>query len=67
MFQTRYFSETVVVPGIEPWTSESVARNSWQLDHRGVESLCHATNFYAILIGLLGFIVTKQSTYMGFA
>jgi hypothetical protein len=27
-FQTHYFSENLVVPGIEPGTSESIARNS---------------------------------------
>jgi hypothetical protein len=27
-FQTHYFSENLVVPGIEPGTSGSVARNS---------------------------------------
>jgi hypothetical protein len=27
-FQTPYFSENLVGPGIEPWTSGSVARNS---------------------------------------
>jgi hypothetical protein len=27
-FQTHYFSENVVAPGIEPGTPESVARNS---------------------------------------
>jgi hypothetical protein len=31
-FQIQYFSENLVVPGIEPGTSGSVARNS---DHRG--------------------------------
>jgi hypothetical protein len=30
-FQTHYFSENLVAPGIEPGTSGSVARN---LDHR---------------------------------
>jgi hypothetical protein len=32
MFQNPCFSENLVVPGIEPGTSGSVARNS---DHRG--------------------------------
>jgi hypothetical protein len=34
-FQTHYFSENLEVPGIEPGTSGSVARNSRPLDHRG--------------------------------
>jgi len=33
-FQTHYYSENLVAPGIEPETSVSVARN-YDLDHRG--------------------------------
>jgi hypothetical protein len=35
-FQTHYFSENPVVPGIEPGASESVARNS---DHWTTEAV----------------------------
>jgi hypothetical protein len=35
LFQTDYFSENLVAPGIEPGTSGSVARYSRPLDHRG--------------------------------
>jgi hypothetical protein len=33
-FQTHYFSENLVAPGIELGTSESVARKSDHLDHK---------------------------------
>jgi hypothetical protein len=36
-FQNRYFSENLVVPVIEPGTSESVARNS---DHYTTDTVC---------------------------
>jgi hypothetical protein len=35
-FQTYYFSENLVAPGIEPGTSGSVARNS---DHKTTEAV----------------------------
>jgi hypothetical protein len=35
-FQTHYFSEYLIVPGIEPGTSVSVARNS---DHYTTEAV----------------------------
>jgi hypothetical protein len=34
LFQTHYFSENLIAPGIEPVTSGSVARNS---DHQTTE------------------------------
>jgi hypothetical protein len=37
-FQTHYFSENLVAPGIEPGISGSVARN-WPLDHKGGPNL----------------------------
>jgi hypothetical protein len=36
-FQTHYFSENLVAPGMEAGTSESVARNS---DHFTIEGVC---------------------------
>jgi hypothetical protein len=35
-FQTHYFSENLVAPGIEPVTSKSVARNS---DHQTTDTI----------------------------
>jgi hypothetical protein len=40
-FQTHYFSENLVAPGIEPGTSGSVARNSRPLDHRDGHSFMY--------------------------
>jgi hypothetical protein len=37
-FQTRYFSENVVAPGIEPGTSGFIAINS---DHKTTEVVCN--------------------------
>jgi hypothetical protein len=41
-FQTHYFSENLVAPGIEPGTSGSVARDS---DHKTTEAVKVGTNF----------------------
>jgi hypothetical protein len=38
-FQTHYFSENLVVPGIEPGTSVSVARNSDHWTKEAVKGL----------------------------
>jgi hypothetical protein len=38
-FQTNYFSENLVAPGIEPGTSESVATSS---DHQTIEAVVAA-------------------------
>jgi hypothetical protein len=38
MFQTHYFSENLVAPGIEPGICGSVARNS---DHQTTEAVTH--------------------------
>jgi hypothetical protein len=47
LFQTRFFSEYLEAPGIEPGTSESVARKS---DHRGGPITNNTTEFNVISI-----------------
>jgi hypothetical protein len=44
-FQTHYFSENLVAPGIEPGTSGSVARNS---DHQTTEAAKNKLTFLEI-------------------
>jgi hypothetical protein len=50
-FQTHYFSENLVVPGIDPGTSGSVARNS---DHYITEAVLghHIVRKYEVVIDL---------------
>ena len=59
-FQTHYYSENMVAPGIEPGTSVSVARN---LDHRGGHSSATPCILFVLVYFQNVYVVIHRKQY----